>query len=233
MSTGSTLEDVKFVDGKTKMILNGYIRTVEALLPDNNVYYTIPTLIIHWIMLYFYQKEQFDAKYCHYDIALSKDNTFATMLSGDGYPTVMLSKVIKSGIHHWRVRFIGNDIIGYIGVYKNQYVTSNMDENPWGKHKRGKLYAVGSDGRRTYGDDDELKESLYEAQKGIGSDDQLREYEMTLDLDKRELRFKFDEYDHGAVFTNIEKTEYRAFVAGAKKGQTYEILSYKCLSNGD
>ena len=41
--------------------------------------------------------------------------------------------------------------------------------------------------------------------------------ELTLDLEKREIRYKFDEDDYGAVFTDIEVAEYRAAVTGYAK----------------
>ena len=41
------LETVKDIDIKTKQCVYGYVKNIEKLLPDNNVYFTIPTLVNH------------------------------------------------------------------------------------------------------------------------------------------------------------------------------------------
>lgn len=64
-----SLEDVKIIDELTHNLIYGYSRRIEALFPYYNTYYTIPTLIIHWIMLYYFEREYFktfnNAKYEH------------------------------------------------------------------------------------------------------------------------------------------------------------------------
>ena len=229
MSTEPTLEDVKFVDVETKRFVNGYVREVEVLLPGDNVYYTIPTLIIHWIILYFYQMEQFDANYCHKDIILSDDNKIATT-NNRWHLAAMLQKVVKSGMHCWKFRFPDHDYIAFFGVYKHKYISSWEElqgNDPQDGDYKGKLYAMASDLRATYGDTEDI--TIVKGDYATGD----RIIEMILDLDKRELRYKMNDIDYGAVFTNIEETSYKAFVSGWTTGQTFEILSYKACITKD
>ena len=105
MATALSLESVNDVDIETKLCVHGYIRRIQKLLPDDNVYFTIPKLAIHWIILYYYVCEQFDPNHCHSEFELSADNTILKKLSmcrGTAY----LSKKIKSGIHVWRFKLV-------------------------------------------------------------------------------------------------------------------------------
>ena len=59
MASRMSLEDVKIVDEQTKDTVKGFIREIETILPDDDIYFTIPTLVIHCILLYFFHNEQF------------------------------------------------------------------------------------------------------------------------------------------------------------------------------
>ena len=227
MANKSLLEDVKSIDNETKMIVHGYIRQVELLLPDDNIYYTIPTLVIHWILLYFYVREQFDAEYCHSEVVLTNDNTFATLKNP--YPffkMMMLSVVVKSGVHRWRFQRGEPDCyIGQFGIFKNQYL-SQVELNTELRDVKylGKCYGMTNDGHVSKAHQDDTKRKI--KVKSVRKDGIL---EMTLDLNKKELRYQFNGNDLGAVFTNIEETEYRACISGCGDKQEYKILSYEHL----
>ena len=48
------LETVKDIDIKTKQCVYEYVKDIQSLLPHDNVYFTIPTLVIYWIILYYH-----------------------------------------------------------------------------------------------------------------------------------------------------------------------------------
>ena len=54
---------VKNIDQNVKDFVYGYIRNEQKLFPDN-FYYTIPSLVTHWILLYYFINEHFDEKCC-------------------------------------------------------------------------------------------------------------------------------------------------------------------------
>ena len=60
MSLDLDFERLNVVDTKTKMIVNGYIRRQQRILPVNNAYYTISDLIICLIVLFFDYGERFE-----------------------------------------------------------------------------------------------------------------------------------------------------------------------------
>ena len=45
------------MDQANKDIVFGYLRNIQMLIPSDSVYYTIPTLVWHWCLLYFHHKE--------------------------------------------------------------------------------------------------------------------------------------------------------------------------------
>ena len=103
MATTLSLEDIKNIDRETKCIVTGFVKDVQKLLPLDNVYYTIPTLIIHWIILYYFQPDSFDPTNCGKCHILSQDNTIVT----NGWNAcVYLSKVIKSGVQEWKFKIL-------------------------------------------------------------------------------------------------------------------------------
>ena len=55
----ATLKDVKHINQYSEYLVYGYNRRIQAILPNNKSYYNIPTLVIHWIMLYFANPEHF------------------------------------------------------------------------------------------------------------------------------------------------------------------------------
>ena len=100
MTTVSPLERVKFIDDNTKIIVNGYINRVQKMLTSDNVYFTIPSLVIYWCLLYFYIPEKFDGDDTAQSYALSMDDMMITKIKPD-YGTAYLSKIVDVGVHEW------------------------------------------------------------------------------------------------------------------------------------
>ena len=93
------LEKVKKMDQRTKDCVYGYIRVCQELLfqHEENVYYIIPTLVIHWCLLYYSSIERF---------ALFKPNSFEVDENGKiarsintGMSAVFLKEIVNSGRH--------------------------------------------------------------------------------------------------------------------------------------
>ena len=95
-----SLKDVKHIDKYEENIVNGYVKRAQKLLPSNVTYYIIPTLIIHWILLYFHEPEKFDiTKYASDKYEISKDNTVITQAKGWQGGTIGLVIVWEFGQH--------------------------------------------------------------------------------------------------------------------------------------
>ena len=73
----TTLEDVKTIDQRTKDFLNGYIRMIQDLFPTDKIYYTIPKLVTHWCLLYYFIRERFE-RYDKDNALISEDGRTAT-----------------------------------------------------------------------------------------------------------------------------------------------------------
>ena len=221
MATTPSLEDVKFIDQRTKDITFGYIRQVQSLFPEDHVYFTIPALVIHWCLLYYHIKEQFDPENCSDFFKLSNNNSVASQIQDHTEGVALLSKVVSSGIHRWRFKLNEyNDSFAYIGVFKAQHKPKWNQDIGSGTYYTGKCYAW----------------SIFSANKGPGDSGDWDKFgekikigdiiEMTLDLNKFELKYNIKGKDYGAAFKNIEQTSYRAIVGGEHGGVSYELLSY-------
>ena len=137
----------KKVDQKTKDCIYGFVRNAQSEIPADNVYYTIPELVIHWILLYFYVKEAFDPDNCASFYKLSEDNmsfitedsTNKTFLFGTAY----LTHIAKKGIHKWKFKLLNLNNKGWnstIGVWRCNH-PFNINASMWdGSKVRGKEY---------------------------------------------------------------------------------------------
>ena len=121
MATETSLEDVKKIDQRTKDCVFGFIRKSQTLLPDNNVYFLIPSLVIHWILLYFNSIERFAVFSNKFEA--SKDNTIVTK-TDTGYSAAYLTETVSSGIHYWRFKVLeyrSPSCTFHIGIWKSKF----------------------------------------------------------------------------------------------------------------
>ena len=222
MATAASLEDVKYIDQRSKDVTFGYIQKSQTLFPSNNVYYTIPTLVIHWILLYYHSPEQFDPNNCSEHFQLTENNTVATQ-TGNNSKFLLLTNSHKTGVHQWKFELLyKNNYTAIIGVFKTRFeidLSTNLREEK--HHDKAYGYNVGAafvigdktNSRRKYG--------------GRCSTGDI--VEMILDLDKLELKYIINDKDQGVAFTKIEATEYKACISGHNYKTAYKLLSYKQL----
>ena len=228
MSAAPSLEDVKFIDQRTKDVIFGYIKDVQQLFPKDNSYYIIPKLVIYWCLLYYYQNEQFDPTQCSAKIKLSDNNTIATQ-SSRGPMMVLLTSKHKTGIHEWKFKLLHKtDYTAIIGVYKTKY-DADLDQH-LAHAGKGKGYGLDVDTYLTDGTTGYTSDKIY-GEKCVTGD----VITMILDLEALQLKYCINGKDYGTAFKDIECTEYRACVSGYSVGNrhpkenAYRLLSYKQL----
>ena len=221
----ASLEDVKFADILTKDTVFGFIRQVQSILPDDNVYYTIPTLVTHWILLYFFIKESFDPEAHSKKLELSKDNFIVTVKeTGDNYEaiTAYLRNVIKSGTHQWTFKIIHCEATYtiVIGIWDNKH----------GLDSEHAIYSI-----------DSCEKSYGWCVSGgwLSRNEEYEDYgpdkcqtgdivDMIVDLDKLELKYRLNGKDYG-VANQIGKGEYKAVISLYFKQDALELMSYQKL----
>ena len=155
MTTLFSLENVKYTNQKGKDIVNGYVRNIQTLMPSDNVYYTVPTLVIHSILLYFYRLECFDPEnYCK-TFKLTNDNTLLTKKRCE-VSLAYLSMNVSKGIHEWKFQIMhnyGNFWIEF-GVWKTKH-TFNTSSLLYQSCNNGKCYGwQTTDATTTNGDEE-------------------------------------------------------------------------------
>ena len=101
----SSLETVKDIDEKTKHCVFGYIRKTQKIFPNDNIYYTIPSLVIHWILLYYHIQERFDPENCGDGCSLNDDGSVLTKSDSD-YDIAFLTQTVTTGIHQWKFKVV-------------------------------------------------------------------------------------------------------------------------------
>ena len=217
------LEDVRKIEQKSKNLVFGYVRNVQRSFPTNIVYYTIPTLITHWILLYYYIWEKIDEDNCAPEYALSKDNRVITLQQNWSSGAVYFKKVLKSGIHRWKFRILYVNDEHYwmtIGVFKTKTDKSRVSacrvDNFSEEYGYGWLvnYQQISARWSRYGHRDCKAGDIIQ---------------MILNLNDWTLRYILNGKDLGVAWNNIEKTTYKAVVSANNKDDSIEFVSYEKL----
>ena len=87
------LKQIKFIEQTTKNLVNGFVHESQSLLPKDNHYFIIPSLVIYTILYYFYDPERFDQ--CDQGIKLNEERTIATHSLSDGdYKSIYGTRLI-------------------------------------------------------------------------------------------------------------------------------------------
>ena len=104
MSDELRLEEMKLIPQETKQIVRAYIHDIELLFAANSIFHTTPSLIIHWCLLYFYSKDEFDPNNASKYYSFSKNNTIALQELG-GEMAVMLRILYLQGFINGDLKF--------------------------------------------------------------------------------------------------------------------------------
>ena len=220
-----SLEDVKSIDQNTKYTIYGFIRNMQKQISRDNIYYTIPELVIHWILLYFYIADQFDPEYCSNSYQLSANNCTITKLNQDD-STAFLTKVVSKGVHKWK--FILHKKVSYgniiIGVWKSKY-TKSTQQVVRGADARGRYYGYYVSHRSLTNGDKSLRNLQYADVDGKDGDI----IEMILDLNSFKLEYNKNGKSLGIAFDNISRCDYVVCIEIVKEPNSIELLSYNCV----
>ena len=169
------------------------------MLPKDNVYFTIPTLVIHWILLYFYVDEKFK-EYNDIKYKLSDDNMTITKIGG-GDSTCYGNVKIQSdngGIHKWLFKVIRCDRYMAIGIDETIYF--RKDEGSLNNRiSDTKVYHIWNDGEaRSW--DDETRRRSKNYSLSFTKDDQVL---MILDLNAHTLAYSINNGETKVTHKNV------------------------------
>ena len=227
----STLKATAQIGQLTKDSVNGYLRRIRSMLPSDNVYYDIPSLMSHWCLLYLHINEYFDPNYCDSSYSLSNDNTSITK-TVNARGAAFLTQIATNGIHIWKIKYTPNGKHTWdttLAIWKVYYDNDGLYQfNEMNTSKaihyahENKLYGwvinyqMSTSGthsaRYPYG---KLK-----CQSGEHI------IEIILNLNEYNLQFIHNGIHQGIAFEDIEKTSYRVVFGGYKKGDKIELISY-------
>ena len=195
-------EDVKLIQQNHKDIVFGYIRGAQQLLPSNNPYYNISTLVSHTILLFYVINEYF-FKYGRH-VEVTDDRLTIKHIMG-GYDTIYGSQRIESNesaIHKWRVKIITCCSVNlYVGIDSSECKWINK---PVMWQTKSINYSFKANGWKYCSDVFKSYSSVR-----IKDGDVI---EMILDLSKSHLKFIINDTDDLGVAYNVIKnnqTKYR------------------------
>ena len=221
MSTLVSLDHVKLVDSRTKDIVFGWIRKMQSNLPQNETYYTIPSLVCHWCLLYYFLKESFDPDRIANGMKLSEDDSTLQTVEGTAH---LQLEIGSSAIHHWKFKLIeSNGCSISIGICNTKNDPNNrLKDVTWSANANHENYG-------------NIATSALKHQGGARSkygrvckvNDVI---EMILDLNKSQLKYIVNGADYGVAFGGFKShdTSYRAVVSAFTDGSTIKLLSYEC-----
>ena len=210
MSTTASLADIKDVDKESKQTVFGYIRQeIQPLFPTDYIYYTIPTLIYHWCVLYYRIIECFDLNAYEPSCTLNADKSIITKTATE-YGTSYLSRIVHSGVHKWKFKLLS--VQGYtlnIGLWKTKYP---IETRKFLTQKRKQYAYQASHGCLT--DSNPNNGNTYTPDRSYGkygccNGDVI---DMILDLKERTIRFCVNDKDCGIAYKDIDPEQYRSTI---------------------
>eukprot|EP01084_Bolivina_argentea_P267987 455064_1 len=99
-------EQLKIVDSNTKHLVFGYFRRGCQLLPKkNNIYLSLPTLIVYTCVSYYYIKYKWCSKSFHRNRHFSINKKYVVSTKTD-HKTIFLDNLMVKGIHEYKFRII-------------------------------------------------------------------------------------------------------------------------------
>eukprot|EP01084_Bolivina_argentea_P232705 392153_1 len=216
----STFELSNFdgIDEMSRFAVFGFIRRFQKIILSSNIISNIPIPIYRICACYYYSGEYWDKKCCGNSFKIHGKILIKTNKS---YQTAFLSRVIKSGRHHWRFK-----LLSYpkpflrIGIFKN-----NCDP------KTAIYYTIPSDKYTAYCIclqvayilKHECKNEF--ANKYATKCQQNDIIDMYLDFNILQLSFSINDVYYGEAF-QIDKCEYRAAINLLYAGTKIQLLSY-------
>lgn len=225
--TAKTLEDVKKVDERSKKRIFGYIRKIEALFEC-----TIPTLVIHWCLLYYFVDDEFSDYNLGPGYELG-DNKKIMKLTTLQYGSVYLTNIVEYGVHRWKFRILqvnGKHYYMTIGVSKTkaEIDRGTRVDNYFADDGYGWIVNYQ---RTTQNRNKDCGDTVFMGRPkyGIKDCESGDIIEMTLDLNDRTLYYSVNKENWGVAFSDIEMTSYRAVVSANKVNDSIELISYQQL----
>ena len=145
MSDVLSLQKLNEIDAKTKLVVGGFVRKCQILLPDASAFYNIPPSIIDIILMYFYVTDEFDIVSDNIEMRNKCKNI---VTKGRGWSCAYGKVCIhsESKIHcYWKVKLLKSTGNSFIGITNNRIVSStNERRKAWQYNTEAKhvMYAL-------------------------------------------------------------------------------------------
>ena len=105
------------IDKRTQLIIFGFVRESQKILPCNTSFYTIPSLIIHIILSFYFEADYFD-KFAS-NIEITEDGKKMRVKSANGWVNVYGKIEIDSMSDiccYWKIKIIKKTSNMFIGI---------------------------------------------------------------------------------------------------------------------
>ena len=145
MADNSSFMKIANIDQKAIDVVSGYIRQCQKLLPKNNIYYTIPSLVEQMCITYYWIHEYFTVY--GDNITLDKINNIASSILDEYNIETIYGNIIiddKPIIYKWIFKILKLESIIIIGIDSSNKQFCNGDYAT--KRNTNSYYSYGSDG---------------------------------------------------------------------------------------
>ena len=224
-STQDLFYVLKNIDQRTKDIVIGYIKQCQLLLPQNNTYYNIPSLVRHLCMAYYLIKEYF-TKHSK-DIELNENGSIATNTASDfrsAYGNIVIDGELLM-IYKWWFKILRASVI-CIGIDSSNKKHIDVDySNPEINYCNFGAYYCGG---KKYGHD--LAYNGVDYGDAWGEDEVIK---MELNTKKRTLQFHVNDKNQGIAFKDIDfkNKTYHMAIAMYGEQDSLELIDFQQISN--
>ena len=124
MSEVLQVHKLNAIDAKTKLIVGGFVKSIQTALPDTSTFYNIPPSIIDIILIYYYAGDEFNISSDNVEIRNKGKNIIVAKPAAwsAAYGTFEIDS--ESDIHcYWKIKCIKRTNTSFIGITSNKIVT--------------------------------------------------------------------------------------------------------------
>ena len=233
------LEDIKHVDIKSHILMNGYLRILCIDQDDND--HIIPDLVLHICLLFYYPREHFS-----FSIDACKQISPNFKFSDDKKTVVLIDKCYGTVYGNIKIDSLSEDICKWnIKVYKNdlhqgsdytKYLSLGIsgDEphdqyiDSWNKMPPNSFLCVGNG--KIYGSSECVMDELCINNKPIWTDGDI--VGIKLNLKQRNIEYYINNENIGIIYKNIpigKDIKYRLITTMTHNGHCASIQSHEYL----
>ena len=230
MSDVLPLDKLKEIDATAKLTVHGFVRSIQASLPETSAFYNIPPSICNIILIYYYLTDEFEIVSDRIQI---HNNGKSIKMLDDAYLYIWSSAFgslaidSDSEMHfYWKIQCVKRTDTSFIGITNHRMLKEENNVWQYNREPNRIMYCLFSEGQIRSYDNENFKEQKCGTGRQYGEGDIIT---IDLDLENKEIRYTVNDLSvipyHRSIETG-ENIKYYLAIAMLHAGHEMRIVDF-------